>query len=730
MRVRLRARALGALSLGWLSAFIPVISSAQNPPTFKVAYFNIQSGHGEAAIAGHAVTFTETTNCSDPSLPMNAWGTGLVQSHLVASLGSDPRVVALGLGEAWTSVCGSPERVRQALGWKARTTERNGVAMVARHGFAGPDEWLQLDTSLNPNPADTMWVVRAPVCLDAACSQSIDVFVGHWLGSDTATGPASLDQQGRQTANFLKSRGGQAPHVFVGDLNAWEGTPACAQTPNGSGLSHLRDAGYIDAWRAIHGDAEGFTGMVNRSTCGNPRGYPFKRIDYAWTPPGLYPLSIQRFGMVPPGDGAPSDHYGIIAEYPWPGGPPPAPPPSPSPPPPPPPVIPGGGAEVVLHAKAAVIVGAWRLEIDQLAAGGARVAQPDAGAPKVPTALAAPAHYFELDFNAQAGIGYRLWIRGTAAGDYWGNDSVYAQFSGSVTESGAAVWRIGTVSATKIVLEECDGCGLNGWGWQDNGYGLNALGPLVYFQASGVQTIRIQAREDGIAIDQIVLSGTVYLTTAPGATTGDQTILPTTAPAPEETPVPTPAPPATREEIVIRAGSVATVAGRWRTVADSSAAGGTVVTHPNAGAPKLVSPMAIPADFVEFTFDADAGRPYRLWLRGRADGDSWSNDSVFVQFSGAVADGGRPVWRIGTDSATSVNLEEGSNVGVSGWGWQDNGYGVAVLGPLITFEAGGPQTIRIQTREDGLRIDQIVLSSGTYLNAAPGSSKDDRTILR
>ena len=255
----------------------------QTAATVKFAFFNIQAGKGEQAVAGHSAPFTENMNCTDPAQPLNAWGVGFVQQHLTASVGNDPAVVALGLAEAWTTTCGSHERVRQALGWKARTGEQNGVAIVARHGFAGPEEWRQLDTSLNPNPSDTMWIVRAPVCLDAACARSMNVFAGHWMGSETASGSASLDRQGRQTIEFLRSRGGTEPHVLIADLNAWEGQPACSQTPDASGLSHLRDAGYIDAWPALHGDAEGFTGMVNRANCGVPIGYPFKRIDYAWS---------------------------------------------------------------------------------------------------------------------------------------------------------------------------------------------------------------------------------------------------------------------------------------------------------------------------------------------------------------------------------------------------------------------------------------------------------------
>jgi hypothetical protein len=51
----------------------------------------------------------------------------------------------------------------------------------------------------------------------------------------------------------------------------------------------------------------------------------------------------------------------------------------------------------------------------------------------------------------------------------------------------------------------------------------------------------------------------------------------------------------------------------------------------------------------------------------------------------------------------------------------------ACRGPPAYF-AAGPQTIRIQVREDGFSIDQIVLSPTTYLNASPGSLKNDTTI--
>jgi hypothetical protein len=44
-------------------------------------------------------------------------------------------------------------------------------------------------------------------------------------------------------------------------------------------------------------------------------------------------------------------------------------------------------------------------------------------------------------------------------------------------------------------------------------------------------------------------------------------------------------------------------------------------------------------------------------------------------------------------------------------------------------QPSGPQTTRVQTREDGFRFDPIVLSSGQFLTAAPGALENGATIL-
>ena len=182
------------------------------------------------------------------------------------------------------------------------------------------------------------------------------------------------------------------------------------------------------------------------------------------------------------------------------------------------------GDDIVLYARnASTVAGAWSSVSDSTAAGGARMANPDAGAAKLSAPLASPSSYFDVKFTPKTGVAYHLWIRGKAQNNSWTNDSVFVQFSGSSTSSGSAVFRIGTTSATVYSLEPYAGAGESGWGWQDNGY--DSVGTPIYFNSTS-QTIRIQVREDGLSIDQIVLSPVTYATTAPGAAKNDTKILP------------------------------------------------------------------------------------------------------------------------------------------------------------------------------------------------------------
>jgi parallel beta helix pectate lyase-like protein len=376
-------------------------------------------------------------------------------------------------------------------------------------------------------------------------------------------------------------------------------------------------------------------------------------------------------------------------------------------------------ADIILYAKNAdVIAGAWVRVSDVSAAGSIRLRHPDAGQAKLATPLGAPANYFELTFSAEASTPYRLWVRGKADADLWSNDSVFVQFSDSLEASGAAQWRIGTTSATSVNVEDCSGCGLSGWGWQDNGYGAGVLGPLVRFANSGTHTLRIQTREDGLSIDQVVLSPLTYLTASPGALRNDTTILPLPS-------TPTPSTP----EVVIYASDIAASAihGDWSRVSTAGAAGGVALLNPDRGLPKIASPSTAPTSYVDVQFQAERGVPYHLWLRLRASANASGNDSVYVQFSGAIDAGGAPLYRVGTPSGASVILQDFSGAPLSAWGWNDNGW--ASFGSPVYFAASGTQTLRLQPREDGVYIDQIVLSPRRYLDTSPGALTNDTTIV-
>ena len=453
--------------------------------------------------------------------------------------------------------------------------------------------------------------------------------------------------------------------------------------------------------------------------------------------------------------------------------------------------------DVVVHAAdvpaADVVGGAWQRVSMGDAAGGAAILNPDRGAAKLSSPLTSPASYIDVRFHAAAGVPYRLWVRARAQHDAWTNDSMFLQFSGRVDAHGRAVDRIGTTSAASLVLEEGNGAGVSGWGWNDDEYG--AVAAPIYFATSGPQTIRIQQREDGIMWDQIVISSATYRSTAPGSTRSDTTIVPRTlgttgavvasksyaaagvypivltvrdagglshsaatsvnvagagggggltasAGGPYSGSVGqaitfdgTRSQASTSahyfwrfgDEIVLDASTFAITGSRWQRVSDSSASSGSALANPDWGQPKTTTAAASPMSYVEATFKAAAGVPYRFWIRMRAENDAWTNDSIFVQFSGAVSSSGAAVDRIGTTGAMGVVLEEGHGAGVQGWGWADGGYGI-VDGPIY-FNTDGEQRIRIQQREDGVRIDQVVISAGAFATSAPGATKGDTTLV-
>jgi hypothetical protein len=469
--------------------------------------------------------------------------------------------------------------------------------------------------------------------------------------------------------------------------------------------------------------------------------------------------------------------------------------------------------EIVIYASdVATRVGGWMPVNDPSAAGGVLLRHDDAGYANTANALASPVHYFEAQFEATANTLYRVWVRLRAKDNSKWNDSVFLQFSDSIGGSGNPRYRIGTTSALTENLWTCSDCQSTGWGWSRHAYWLNDTGE-VRFQTSGTHTIRVQTREDGVDLDQIVISPVTYVQNAPGPVSNDNTIVPKPVggtPAPPGAPTsPNPAngattgtsltltwsaggatrydvrfgstnpPPlvsqnqaaasfnvaglgegatyywqvvaendngsttgpvwsfttaaggsASSPEIVIYAADIPAAAlhGGWTHVQASESPLGVRLETPNDQFSTVDAPLANPTHYVDVTFDAPAGVPYALWLRLRAKGNNKPNDSVWVQFSDARA-GGAPVYPLNTTSGLLVNLAvDARETSLSGWGWQNGAYWLNQA-TTVTFANSGSHTMRVQVREDGVFLDQIVLSPGTYLNSPPGPARDDSTIV-
>ena len=276
-------------------------SSPSTITNFKVATWNVRSGMG---IAGFTTTAwdSNTTNCTDPSKPMNAWGVGLPQAEL-ARIRSDASIVALAIQEAWA--CATPSNVNSVVGFKETTREQNGTALLARYGFSGEPTYILLSSK----GREEDWLIGGRVCLNASCSESVPIFSTHW---------SSLLESARRTVEVL--RGQPTPHLFMGDLNVykvdmWNPSVPCTGSDDPSrvqALGVIEAAAYIDAWKTTQ-SSEGWTGMATRKGCGIPNGNLFKRIDYVFST-GLRAVSTTRFARAAPGADSPSDHVGLIAE--------------------------------------------------------------------------------------------------------------------------------------------------------------------------------------------------------------------------------------------------------------------------------------------------------------------------------------------------------------------------------------------------------------------------------
>jgi hypothetical protein len=192
----------------------------------------------------------------------------------------------------------------------------------------------------------------------------------------------------------------------------------------------------------------------------------------------------------------------------------------------------------------------------------------------------------------------------------------------------------------------------------------------------------------------------------------------------------TTAAPLTNGDIVIYASDIPASGrhGSWTTAADASSPNAIKLVTPDNGVANVNNPLASPVDYVDVTFSAPAGTPYRIWMRMQAAANSKYNDAVWLQFSDATA-GGSPIYQVGTTSGLLVNLAtDAGATSLNRWGWQNTAYWLTQP-TTVSFATSGTHTVRVQVREDGVQFDQIVLSPSVYLNASPGLLTNDNTIV-
>ena len=150
------------------------------------------------------------------------------------------------------------------------------------------------------------------------------------------------------------------------------------------------------------------------------------------------------------------------------------------------------------------------------------------------------------------------------------------------------LWDRHTGSA-EVNLEDCSGCGLSGWGWQDNGYGSGVRGPPLFFATTGPQADQDPERgRTGSPSIRSCCRAAGFVSAAPGG------IEERHHDCRQRHAGRWPAAESAEAEVVLYVGRPRW---RWRVPGPGpptpTAAGGARLQNPNAGAPKVTGAFAL-----------------------------------------------------------------------------------------------------------------------------------------
>lgn len=148
---------------------------------------------------------------------------------------------------------------------------------------------------------------------------------------------------------------------------------------------------------------------------------------------------------------------------------------------------------------------------------------------------------------------------------------------------------------------------------------------------------------------------------------------------------------------------------------DVASPGGKLIGLTNNGDELNAPPENDP--HVIFTVSVQSETSYRCWIHmkvGAPKGKSQAN-VMWAQFSNAVDNANKEVFKPGSSSYLTAQgpIEEG-------WAWV--GCNLNGSDSLISFEATGDVTIRLQAGAEGVGFDQLILSSARYLENPPSEA--------
>jgi len=189
-------------------------------------------------------------------------------------------------------------------------------------------------------------------------------------------------------------------------------------------------------------------------------------------------------------------------------------------------------------------------------------------------------------------------------------------------------------------------------------------------------------------------------TPTPEPTTATPTPEPTTTETPTPTPTPSPSDTYLWREAEVAAGGEDFAPFEVRS--DSDAAGDKYIMVPDGNGSHYSSPM--PEGRATYTFDVPAEGVYQLW--GRINAQSNGN-SFWV-----IVDGGAPYY-------WAVDIK---------WDWDWFMLSDYETGPLTVNLSAGTHTIEVVWREDGTRLDKLLLTGD--LDYVPSGTGGDGTVTR